>query len=345
MNSGINGFGRFGLHLLRYWLERRDQACFEITYINDDVLTLQQAAAIAAGDRYAALGESKVATQGDCLVIREPGRAPHRIRYTNTPSQAIPWIGDVDLLFECSGKNTTRRSCERFLRGRTRLVIISATSWDADKTLIYGYNHHTFSVDDRVVSYGSCTVNAYVPLANFLHSRYGVEDSDVHVIHNVPEYRLAESQTLKRRECTLERSGPNLLAFLSPDRFKVMYTVVPYTGVSMLDFRFRLQKPVNTAQLVEALEGACERGELRGLYALEEVDRGPEVHNCTPYSAVFIKSALQVAGRNAYLAGYFDTENSANRYYDLANYLASLIGYSCHPSRHTASLSGGAATP
>jgi hypothetical protein len=33
---GINGFGRFGLHLLKYWLDRSIESAFRIDYINDD---------------------------------------------------------------------------------------------------------------------------------------------------------------------------------------------------------------------------------------------------------------------------------------------------------------------
>ena len=36
--AGINGFGRFGLHLLKYWLDRASSSNFSIGYINDDTI-------------------------------------------------------------------------------------------------------------------------------------------------------------------------------------------------------------------------------------------------------------------------------------------------------------------
>ena len=36
ISAGINGFGRFGIHLLKYWLERESECNFSINYINDD---------------------------------------------------------------------------------------------------------------------------------------------------------------------------------------------------------------------------------------------------------------------------------------------------------------------
>ena len=37
---GVNGFGRFGLHLLNYYLESEDKSKFEIKFINDEILDI-----------------------------------------------------------------------------------------------------------------------------------------------------------------------------------------------------------------------------------------------------------------------------------------------------------------
>ena len=51
-SAGINGFGRFGLHLLKYWLDRDNEANFTINYINDDTLTILQAYEIIIKDEF-----------------------------------------------------------------------------------------------------------------------------------------------------------------------------------------------------------------------------------------------------------------------------------------------------
>ena len=58
---------------------------------------------------------------------------------------------------------------------------------------------------------------------------------------------------------------------------------------------------------------------------MHDIDRGPEVHKCTPFSAVFIKKNLKIINNQVYIFGYFDNENSANRYYDLVNYITNEI--------------------
>ena len=151
---------------------------------------------------------------------------------------------------------------------------------------------------------------------------YGIVDADVNVVHNIQKYRLKSNDTLNRKFCTLEKSGPQLLKCLSKKNFSVNYTVVPYTGVSMIDFRFRLKKCPTLNQLIMTLENAIYEGQLKGLYNMHDADRGPEVHNCTPFSAVFIKENLKIVKDQVYIFSYFDNENSVNRYYDLANYIA-----------------------
>lgn len=320
--AGINGFGRFGLHLLKYWLDRSEDAPFTIAHINDDALTPPDILQVITTDEAVSFNKYKVAHLAGALSVVKPNGLHHRIELTHATKSDIPWLGTPDLFLECSGKNTIASESREFLRGRTRLVLISATSWDADKTLIVGFNTAEIRPDHQVVSYGSCTVNAYVPLAAYVHEKFGILDSDVAVIHNIQPYRLKDANTLNRKFCTLEKSGPNLLPFLGPDNFTVNYTVIPYTGVSMIDFRFRLERLPSKADFIADLRDACARGPLQDLYSFDEKDRGPEVYNCTTFSTVFVEENVRVVGDSVYLQGYFDNENSVNRYFDLACFVS-----------------------
>lgn len=323
INTGINGFGRFGLHLIKYWLDRAHTSNFEISFINDDTLSIQDSLNIILNDKAVLFNKYKVSISGDTLVFLEPDGDKYCIRYTNTPKESIPWMGEPDIVLECSGKSTLAKDCEPYLFDKTKLVIISATSWDCEKTLVYGFNHTEYKNDMKIISYGSCTVNAFVPIANYIQKKYGVHDSDVNVIHNIQSYRLKNFNTLNRKFCTLEKSGPNLLGFLDQNNFIVNYTVVPYNGVSTLDMRFRIQNKASRDEIIDDLHKAFTVGELQNLYNIDEFDVGPEVYNCSTYSEVFIKENIKVLNDNIYLFGYFDNENSVNRYYDLTSYIAS----------------------
>jgi len=318
---GINGFGRFGLHFLKYWLDRDYDANYQVEYINDDVLTIDQALEILKNDKNVVFNKHQIKKIGSTLRFLAPCGKVYEIEYTTATKEEITWLGRPDIFLECSGRNRVKNDCLGFLCGDTKLVLVSATCWDADTTLVYGFNHKKYNPEYKVVSYGSCTVNAYVPLAAYFHEKWGVEDSDVNVIHNIQEYCLSDNYTLNRKFCTLEKSGPNLLGFVGKDNFTVNYTVVPYPGVSIIDFRFRLKDCPPRGELIAELEQAFYKGDLKGLYDIDEVDIGPEVYNCTTFSSVFIKENIKVINNQVYLPAYFDNENSVNRYYDLLNYI------------------------
>ncbi len=320
--TGINGFGRFGLHLLKYWLDRSDHSKFKIDYINDDFLKIDDAYDILMHDKYVKFNKYKVKVSGNTLVILQPNGVTHEIQYSNNESYSIPWVGKPDIFLECTGKNTEYKNSEVFLKDKTKLVLISATSWDPDMTAVYGFNHNEIKPDMKIISYGSCTVNAYVPFADWIEKQYGIEDSDVNVIHNIQEYRLAENNTLNRKFCTLEKSAKLLMPSINDDNFIVNYTVIPYTGVSTIDFRFKLKNKIDIEKFISDLEDSINNGELKDIYGLDEKDKGPEVHNCTRFSTVFIKEGIKQLNGNIYLQGYFDNENSVNRYYDLTNFVA-----------------------
>ena len=320
--TGINGFGRFGLHLIKYWLDRTNEASFTIDFINDEFLTIDDAYDIITEDTAVVFNKYKVKKIGSTIRFLGADGALHEIEYTNLPKDKIPWIGQPDYFLECSGKNTIKEDCLGFLTGNTKMVAISATSWDCDKVLVYGFNEEEYQPkEDKVISYGSCTVNAFVPIGEYMQKKYGILDSDVNVIHNIQEYCLADNSTLNRKFCTLEKSGPELLPFLGEKNFVVNYTVVPYTGVSMIDFRFHLDQCPTRADLIDDLEKSINEGDLKGLYGMDEVDIGPEIYNCTTYSSVFIKENIKVINNSVYLPAYFDNENSVNRYFDLMNYI------------------------
>ena len=323
LEAGINGFGRFGLHLLKYWLDRNDQSHFNILYINDDYLDINKVYDLIINDKYVKFNKYKIQVSDDYLMILEPNGTKHEILFTNCKQASIPWIGKPEIFFECSGKFTEAKNCSVYLKKSTKTVMISATSWDAEKTLVYGYNHNEYNSDLKLISYGSCTVNAYMPFANWIDKNYGIVDSDVNVIHNIQEYRLQDNNTLNRKFCTLEESAKLLMNSINDNNFLVNYTVIPYAGVSMIDFRFRVKELVDLDTFINDLDEAINHGELKDLYGLDYKDIGPEVHNCTDYSTVFIKEGIKSLGNNFYLQGYFDNENSVNRFYDLADFISS----------------------
>ena len=114
--TGINGFGRFGLHLLKYWLDRNQNSSFSIKYINDDSLNMNQIYKIITTDKYVNYNKYKIQKDQNSLVFLEPNGKRHEIIITNEAHESISWLGKPDFFFECSGKNTLAENCENFLK-------------------------------------------------------------------------------------------------------------------------------------------------------------------------------------------------------------------------------------
>lgn len=330
ISAGINGFGRFALNLLWCWLRDTDTP-YRISHINDEMLSPADMARIIRTDPLVkGFRICKVALTGNVLILQEPsGRTAH-IVLTTGPAEQVSWLGIPDLFFECSGKRSLSADmCRPFLIGNTKVVIVSATCYDADATLIMGFNHESYRPGvHKVISYGSCTVNPGVTLAHFFNGTFGVEECSVHVIHNVQKHRLdaGECRTLQRKFCTLERMALELLPFLTKENFIVKYTVVPWEGASIMDFTFRLKKQTTRSDAVDALKQAVGKGgALDGLFGMESNDTGPEVHIGSPFSAVIVESEVKMIGNTLHLFCYFYNEGSGIRMHELAKYIASKL--------------------
>jgi hypothetical protein len=112
--------------------------------------------------------------------------------------------------------------------------------------------------------------------------------------------------------------GPKLLDFLNDENFNVNYTIVPISGVSRIDFRFELEKSFELNEVVETIEKVSNKAGLK-LYHFHEAYNGPHDSLLSVYSTEFLLNQSRKVGQTLYLSGYFDTENSVNRYYDLIN--------------------------
>lgn len=312
----LHGLGRFGLHWLRAWLDRADSGV-RLLAIQDSHHGLDSALRLLREDAKPSFADWSIRAEAGCLCFHKPGRNALQVAYWHGPAQQSPWLGQADWWLECSGAFASGAASRPFLRGRTRRVIVSATCPGADQTLVFGHNDRDFDPAAGILSYGSCTVNAFVPLAAWLHGQYGVTDAGVSVIHNVPAHQLASHAHPQRRTCTLETEGPRMLPFLAPDRLRVDYVLIPYTGVSLIDFRFDLTRAPSEATLLDALAQACAAGPLQGLYALEPHDTEPQSLSLRPESAVLLRPRAGVRRGRLFLPACFDNENSAVRYLDL----------------------------
>jgi len=175
----INGFGRIGRLVLRSIVEhaRRD---IEVVAIND-LGPVETNAHLLRYDSVHGRFPGIVTVDGDSLdvglgkikvtAIRDPAQLPHKD------------LG-VDIALECTGLFTSRDKARAHLDAGAKRVLVSAPCDEADKTIVYGVNHHTLTADDLVVSNSSCTTNCLAPVAKVLLDLCGIERGYMTTIHS-----------------------------------------------------------------------------------------------------------------------------------------------------------------
>lgn len=180
---GINGYGRIGRSILRALTERQAQgqcADMQIVSINEP----SDAETILHLTQY---DSTHGRFQGNCrldegklFVNERPISLSHQddINHLRWP--------DVDLVMECSGQFSSRQYAERHIyQGADKVLFSHPADKNVDRTVIYGINHQQIETTDRILSNGSCTTNACVPLLKLIDETHGIDAASITTIHSV----------------------------------------------------------------------------------------------------------------------------------------------------------------
>ena len=103
--------------------------------------------------------------------------------------------------------------------------------------------------------------------------------------------------------------------------FKVNYVLIPYTGVSSIDLRFSVKNKTTLENFIKHLKEDINAGDLKNIYGYSSEDSDANTFNLTKNSMEIIIPNITIKNHNIYIHGYFDNENSVNRFFDLSNYL------------------------
>uniref|UniRef100_UPI001EE3E9CB glyceraldehyde 3-phosphate dehydrogenase NAD-binding domain-containing protein n=1 Tax=Tabrizicola thermarum TaxID=2670345 RepID=UPI001EE3E9CB len=134
----INGFGRIGRNVLRAIVET-GRTDIEVVALND-LGPVKFNAHLMQFDSVHGRFPGTVTTGEDWI---DAGRGKIRVTAIRNPEE-LPW-GDVDVALECTGIFTARDKAALHLKNGSKRVLISAPGDGADKTIVYGVNHHTLT--------------------------------------------------------------------------------------------------------------------------------------------------------------------------------------------------------
>ena len=171
----INGFGRIGRLVFRIMEEDSDM---EVVAINDLTNPEDLAYLLKYDTSHRRYLTNEITYDEDGIIVK--GR---KIKiYKEMDPNNLPWK-DIDIVFECTGKFTSKDKAMAHINAGAKKVIISAPAKGDLKTIVYGVNENTLDGSEQIISAASCTTNCLAPVANIINNAYGIKKGYMTTVH------------------------------------------------------------------------------------------------------------------------------------------------------------------
>jgi glyceraldehyde 3-phosphate dehydrogenase len=332
LRLAINGFGRIGRNVLRALVEtgRHD---IEIVAIND-LGPVETNAHLLEFDSVHGRFPGSVTTTEDSIDV---GRGPIRVTALRDPAE-LPW-DDIDVVLECTGIFTDRDKAAAHLQNGAKRVLVSAPSKGADRTVVYGVNHHDLTAKDVIVSNASCTTNCLAPVAKLLHESIGITRGFMTTIHSY----TGDQPTLDTMHKDLYRAraaGLNIIPTTTGAARAVGLVLpaldgrldgtairVPTPNVSVVDLTFEAARDTDADAINAAMQAAAD-GELNRVLDVTRRELVSSDFNHNPHSSIFAVDQTRVmdARMGRVLAWYDNEWGFSNRMLDVAGEMGKHLG-------------------
>lgn len=324
----INGFGRIGRLVLRALIEQgRDD--MEIVAIND-LGPVESNAHLLRFDSVHGKFPADVRVVEDGIDV---GRGLIKVSAERDPSK-LPW-DDVDIVLECTGVFNDADQARVHLE-RAGKVLVSAPSKGADRTIVYGVNHHTLTGTDRIVSNGSCTTNCLAPVAKVLNDEIGILRGFMTTIHSYtgdqPTLDTMHKDLYRMRAAAMSMiptstGAARALGLVLPEldgKLDGVAIRVPTPNVSVVDLTVETLRDVTVAQVNEAMVAAAQEGPLKGVLGVTDQPNVSMDFNHDPRSSILHLDQTKVLeGRMVRVLSWYDNEwGFSNRMLDTAAEMA-----------------------
>ena len=173
----INGFGRIGRLVFRIMEEDPN---FEVVAINDLTDAEQLAYLLKYDTSHRNYRVNEITSEGNEIIV-----GSRRIKvYSEMDPKNLPWNElQIDEVFECTGKFTSKDSAYAHIEAGAKKVIISAPAKGDLKTIVYNVNDNILDGSEEVISAASCTTNCLAPVLKVLNDNFGIEKGYMTTVH------------------------------------------------------------------------------------------------------------------------------------------------------------------
>jgi len=319
INVAINGFGRIGRNFLRAVLQDQNaQKKLNVVAINVGPACPENVAHMFKYDTVMGTFSGDVYAKNGILVV--DGKEIAIIAELD-PSKANWERFSVDWVVEACGKFTHKEGASKHFDGGAKAVLISAPAKGEDITIIPGVNDNAFEKEKhKIVSLGSCSTNAVVPMLKVLHDAFEVESGFLTTIH-----AYTNTQVLLDVECgkDLRRSRAAALNMIptTTGATKVLGKIlpeldgkiggvsvrVPVANVSLADLAFVTKKELSVEKIKEVFSQAA-TGPQKGIVAVTDEPLVSSDFYGNPYSVVIDMPLVAAHGNTGKIFGWYDNE-------------------------------------
>ena len=324
----INGYGRIGRSVLRAVYESQLQDQIKIVAINEpaDSKTIAHLTRYdSTHGRFLAdieVSEHALTIFSDRIDIFHV----HRLKQ-------LPWAElEVDVVLECSGSFSDRKTAEKHLHsGAKRVLFSQPAESDIDATIVYGYNHQQLTGSEKIISSASCSTNCVVPVIQQLDEHFSIEGGVITTIHSAmndqPVLDAYHHTDLRKTRAAMnsiipvdtglalgiDRLMPNLTGC-----FQAQAMRVPTLNVSAIDLSVLVKKAVDVEVVNKALAEAAS-GSLINILGYTEEPLASCDFNHDPRSGIVDASQTRVSQQKLIkVLIWFDNEwGYANRMLDV----------------------------
>ncbi len=236
------------------------------------------------------------------------------------PTQIAWGAFGVEWVVDCSGRATHREQAVVHLQRGARKVLISAPAHNEDMAIILGVNDAQYDpAKDTIVSLGSCTTNALLPVLHELDTAYSITSgmvSTVHAYTNTQALLDGDSDDPRRGRAAALNIVPTttgateMVAQVMPHLAKKIsgYAVrVPVAKVSWLEVVVSVSQQTNREEVISLFERAM-RNNKKGIVAVTKEPLVSSDFSANSHSIVVDANLCAVTGHLIRVCGWYDNE-------------------------------------
>jgi glyceraldehyde 3-phosphate dehydrogenase len=259
MRIALNGLGRIGKNFLRILCKHK--VPYELVAINVGPDNPEIVPHILRYDSILGRYEGPIEYTKKILRIGD-----HTIQIFAEPdARRLPWEQlAIDWVVDVSGRYTKREQAEQHIQAGAQSVLISAPAHGDDVTIIMGVNEQVYDAQKhKIVSLGSCTTNAVIPMLAVLNKAYTIQTVSLTTTHAYTNSQALVDRMGKGDELRSDRAAALNIIPAHTGALDVAARVIPELAGKVIGCALRVPVAiVSVIDLVVAVEQSVSQQEI-----------------------------------------------------------------------------------